>query len=391
MPLSRRTFVETALGLASAALTGMPAGTAADAEPAGGRSPGPNDTVRVATIGVNGQGAAHVGEWLANPDCRLVAVCDVDPSAYVRLCEKHFKSALHPPAYEQDVRRLLDRKDIDAVSIATPNHWHALMAVWAMQSGKDVYVEKPCSHNVDEGRVMTQWARKLGRMCQMGVQSRSMTGMRQTLEFLKSGALGDIRVARAICYRGRPSIGLAGAAAPIPPGLDFDLWAGPAPAEVPVRKRLHYDWHWNRITGNGDLGNQNPHELDKARWALGKQELPRRVVSLGGRLGYVDDGDVANCQVTVFEWDDCLLISDVRGLPLKSPVTLGLPKGGPFSGACNVWYGTKGFAVGPNYSSGAAFDYEGNPLGTWSGGSYQQHFANFVKAVKSRNHRELHL
>jgi hypothetical protein len=158
-----------------------------------------------------------------------------------------------------------------------------------------------------------------------------------------------------------------------------------------VRKKLHYDWHWNHVTGNGDLGNQNPHELDRCRWGLGKQELPKRVVSLGGRLGYVDNGDVANSQVTIFQWDDALLVSDVRGLPIKTPVTFGLVKGGPFAGACSIWYGEKGFAISPNYLSGAAFDWEGNQLGSWSGGSYQQHFANFVKAVHSRDHRDLHL
>ena len=290
----------------------------------------------------------------------------------------------------QDVRKLLDDKNIDAVSIATPNHWHALMAVWAMQSGKDVYVEKPCSHNVREGRVMTQWARKLGRMCQMGVQSRSMTGMRQTLDFIHAGKIGKVAAAHAICYRRRDSIGLVDTEVPIPPGLDFDLWCGPAPKIVPHRKRLHYDWHWVSSTGNGDLGNQNPHELDKARWGLGKQELPRHVISLGGRLGYIDNGDVANSQVTVYQWDDALLISDVRGLPIKTPVTFGL-KGGPFNGAANIWYGTEGYAIAPNYSSGVAFDNDGNELGKWSGGEYQAHFANFVKAIRSRNHNDLHL
>ena len=391
MPLSRRDFVETALTLAAASLAGVPAAPTPAAEASGSNTRSSPDKIRVATIGVNGQGSAHVGEWLANPDVELVAICDCDPSAYVRLCERHFKNAMHPPDYERDVRRLLDRKDIDAVSIATPNHWHALMAIWAMQSGKDVYVEKPCSHTVEEGRVMTQWARKLGRMCQMGVQSRSMTGMRETLDFVKSGKIGDVKVAHALCYKSRPSIGLVDEPAPIPPGLVFDLWAGPAPAEVPIRKRLHYDWHWNHVTGNGDIGNQNPHELDKARWGLGKQELPKRVVSLGGRLGYIDNGDMANSQVTIYQWDDALLISDVRGLPINSPVTFGLKKGTPLTGACNVWYGTEGFVVGPNYTSGIAFDYDGNELGKWSGGSYQQHFANFVKAIKSRNHEDLHL
>jgi predicted dehydrogenase len=391
MQLSRRDFVEQALMAATAALaTGTGARSLLADEAAPARVVGPNDKIRVATIGVNGQGGAHLGEWLKNPDVDLVAVCDCDPAAY----EKHvgkFKNMQHPPRYVQDVRKLLEDKTIDAVSIATPNHWHALMAVWAMQQGKDVYVEKPCSHNVREGRVMTQWARRLGRMCQMGVQSRSMPGMRQALEFVHSGKIGKVSVAHAICYRRRGTIGLVETEAPIPPGLDFDLWCGPAPKVVPKRKRLHYDWHWVFATGNGDLGNQNPHELDKARWGIGKQELPKRVVSLGGRLGYVDNGDVANSQVSIYQWDDALIISDVRGLDIKSPVTFDLKGTKPFDGAANIWYGTEGYVVGPNYTSGVAFDYDGNEIGKWSGGEYQAHFANFVKAIRSRNHKDLHL
>jgi predicted dehydrogenase len=332
----------------------------------------------------------HLGEWLTNPDVEVVAIADCDPAAYKKQ-GKRFEKLSRAPEYVQDFRKLLERKDIDAVSIATPNHWHALMAIQAMQAGKDVYVEKPCSHNVDEGRAITQWARKLGRMCQMGVQSRSMTGTRQMMEFVHSGKLGPVKAAHAICFRKRDSIGLVDSPAPLPPGLDFDLWAGPAPKVVPTRKRLHYDWHWTRVTGNGDLGNQNPHELDKCRWALGKQELPKRVVSLGGRLGYVDNGDVANSQVSIFQWDDAILISDVRGLPIKTPVTFGLKTPKPLELACTVFYGTEGFVVAPNYSSGVAFDYDGHELGKWDGGSYQQHFANFVKAIRSRNHADLHL
>ncbi|MBI3860852.1 MAG: Gfo/Idh/MocA family oxidoreductase [Planctomycetia bacterium] len=391
MNLTRRDFVEQALMAAIAALASGSASQtlfADDKEPA--RTVGPNDKIRVATIGVNGQGGAHLGEWLKNPEVDLVAICDCDPAAYEKHA-KRFKDLPHPPRYEQDVRKLLEDKSIDAVSIATPNHWHALMAVWAMQHGKDVYVEKPCSHNVREGRVMTQWARKLGRMCQMGVQSRSNSGMRQTLEFIHSGKIGKIAAAHAICYRLRGSIGHVDTEAPIPPGLDFDLWCGPAPKVVPKRQRLHYDWHWVFATGNGDLGNQNPHELDKARWGLGKQELPKLVVSLGGRLGYIDNGDVANSQVSIYQWDDALLISDVRGLPIKSPVTFGLKGTKPFNGAANIWYGTEGYAVGPNYESGVAFDYDGNEIGKWSGGNYQAHFANFIKAVRSRKHEDLHL
>jgi predicted dehydrogenase len=390
MSITRRDFVEQALIAATAALaSGAGRSTLAADTAAQGRTVGPNDKIRVAVIGTNGQGGAHVGEWLKNPDVDLVAICDCDPAAFTKHAAK-FKQLSHPPRYEQDIRKLLEDKNIDAVSIATPNHWHALMAVWAMQAGKDVYVEKPCSHNVREGRVITQWARKLGRMCQMGVQSRSMTGMREGLDFIHSGKIGKVSVAQAICYRLRNSIGLVDTPAPVPPGLDLDLWCGPAPKAVPIRKKFHYDWHWVGVTGNGDLGNQNPHELDKARWGLGKQELPKRVVSLGGRLGYVDNGDVANEQVTIYQWDDAVLISDVRGLPIKSPVTFGL-KAGAIKGAANIWYGTEGYVVGPNYSSCVAFDYDGNELGKWSRGEYQAHFANFVKAIRSRNYKDLNL
>lgn len=389
MTLSRRTFLDHSLHAAAAALAAGSVTTHAAEDAAPQRRPGANDRIRVAVIGVNGQGGAHLGEWLKIPEVDLVAVCDCDPAAYQKNVGR-FKSLKRQPRYEKDVRKLLEDKEIDAVSIATPNHWHALMAVWAMQAGKDVYVEKPCSHNVREGRVITQWARKLGRMCQMGVQSRSMPGMRQVLDFVKGGKLGKVSVARAICYRSRPSIGYVRTPAPIPPGLDFDLWCGPAPKVVPNRKRLHYDWHWFWATGNGDLGNQNPHELDKARWGLGKQELPKRVVSLGGRLGYVDDAETANSQVTFCEWDDALIISDVRGLPIKSKVTFGL-KGGPFQGAGNIWYGTEGYAVAMGYTGGVAFDYKGNKLGQWQGGEYKAHFVNFLKAVRSRDHKDLHL
>jgi len=390
MPLSRRDFVERAAAAAVAAMASghfAPPRRSFAVEP---KPAGPNDRLRVAVIGVNGQGGAHVGEWIANPDSDLVAICDCDPGAFAKQA-KRFEKLDRPPEYVKDIRRLLERKDIDAVSIATPNHTHAIFAIWAMQSGKDVYVEKPCSHNVSEGRIMTDWARKLGRICQMGVQSRSMTGMRETLDFVKSGRIGPVKVAHAVCFKRRESIGLVETPAPIPADMDFDLWCGPAPLVVPVRTRLHYDWHWNRTTGNGDIGNQNPHELDKARWGLGKQELPKKVVSLGGRLGYIDNGEVANSQVTLYQWDDALLISDVRGLPIKPAVSFGLAKGGPINSPCNIWYGTEGYVVAPNYTSAAAFDYDGNELGKWSGGSYPQHFANFVKAIRSRDHRDLHL
>jgi predicted dehydrogenase len=223
----------------------------------------------------------------------------------------------------------------------------------------------------------------------MGAQSRSMTGMRKAIEFIRSGKIGPVRVAHAVCHKRRKSIGRVDTPAPLPAGIDFDLWAGPAPAIVPIRERLHYDWHWNRLTGNGDLGNQNPHELDKARWGLGKTDLPRRVVSLGGRLGYVDNGDTPNSLVTIFQWDDAVIVSDVRGLPVKADVARAADAVPLRVG--NIWWGTTGYVVSTNYSSAAAFDYDGQELANWQGGLYQQHFANFIKGVKSRRYEDLHL
>ncbi|MFM7036000.1 MAG: Gfo/Idh/MocA family protein [Planctomycetia bacterium] len=371
MPVSRRSFVEHALALATTAVA--QAGTRAT-EPTGStaaRRVGPNDTIRVAVIGVGpkGRGFSHIQGYLGNPGAHLVAICDCDPEAEGRTAAA-VKDMQRTPRFEKDFRRVLDDDSIDVVSIATPNHWHALMTVWAMQAGKDVYVEKPCSHTVEEGRIATQWARKLGRICQMGAQSRSMDGMRQAIEFIHAGNIGKVTIAHALCYKRRKSIGLVKTPAPIPAGLDFDLWAGPAPAIVPTRERLHYDWHWNRLTGNGDLGNQNPHELDKARWGLGKKTLPSRVVSLGGRLGYLDNGDTANSQVTLFQWADALVISEVRGLEITSPPTIAR-KAGPV-GVANIWWGSEGYVVAPNYTSGMAFDYDDRLLGTWSGGSDQR-------------------
>jgi predicted dehydrogenase len=385
--LSRRSFVERAVAVAGAAAVGRRVGAT---EPAGvvAKPAGPNDRIRVAVVGFNGRGLSHISGWLNSPAAELVAWCDCDPSVEERALKK-FPDMPRQPRFEQDFRRLLEDRSIDVVSIATPNHWHALMAIWAMQAGKDVYVEKPCSHNVEEGRVTTQWARKLGRICQMGAQSRSMPGMRQAIEFVHAGRIGKVRVAHALCYKRRKSIGLVGSPAPLPAGLDFDLWAGPAPAVIPHRERLHYDWHWNQLTGNGDLGNQNPHEIDKARWGLGKHTLPTQVVSLGGRLGYRDNGDTANSQITLFKWDDALAISEVRGLELKTKPTIAR-QAGPV-GVGNIWWGTEGYVVTPTYNSGIAFDYDGKELANWQGGSDQLHYDNFLDAVRSRDRTLLHL
>src|SRR5262249_47869773 len=241
------------------------------------------ERLRVAVVGIRGQGCAHVGGFAGKHNCVVTVLCDADSAVLgraMKIAEGQQKTA---PRYVQDIRKVVEDKDIDVISIPTPNHWHALAAIWAMQNGKDVYVEKPVSHNVSEGRRIVEVARKERKVCQTGTQSRSMKGLRDAIAFLRSGKLGKVKLARGLCYKLRPSIGKVKGPQKPPSTVDYDLWCGPAPKKPLMRKSLHYDWHWVWDTGNGDLGNQGIHEMDKARWGLGKNTLARSVRSLGGR------------------------------------------------------------------------------------------------------------
>ena len=217
------------------------------------------------------------------------------------------------PKVVQDMREAFDDKSVNIVSIATPNHWHSLAAIWAMQAGKDVYVEKPVSHNVSEGRRIVETARKHNRICQAGTQCRSMKGTIDAIEYVKSGKIGEVKLARGICYRPRGSIGPKGNYE-VPPQVDYNLWCGPARMLPLTRKKFHYDWHWQREWGNGDMGNQGPHQMDIARWGLGLDRLADSAIAFGGRLGYEDAGDVANTEVGIFEFGDKTMVFEVRGL-----------------------------------------------------------------------------
>src|SRR5438128_1668408 len=241
--LSRREFLEQSLFSAAAAAAAASAASLAFAAPANERKVGANERLQVATIGVNGQGGNHVTELMANKEVELVAICDVDPAAYAKQKNKFDSKKRQAPEYVQDIRKLLERKDIDAVTIATPNHWHALAAIWAMQAGKDVYVEKPVSHNLSEGRRIVETARKRQRICQTGTQIRSSAGSRQAIDFLHAGKLGKLQVARALCYKKRDSIDKVDGPQEPPKTMDYDLWCGPAPFKPPHRKTEHGTVH----------------------------------------------------------------------------------------------------------------------------------------------------
>ena len=254
-----------------------------------------------------------------------------------------------------------------------------------MQAGKDVYVEKPVSHNVSEGRRIVEAARKFNRICQTGTQSRSQPGMRAAIEAVQGGKIGKVGLAYGTCYKPRGSIGLTKGPQPTPPKCDYDLWCGPAPKTPLRRKKLHYDWHWDYMTGNGDLGNQGIHEMDKARWGLNQNGLPTKIVSAGGRFGYIDDANTANTQVCYFQFDGgAELIFEVRGLPTKDY------RG---SKVGNVFVGPEGIIVCPSYSLGIHYSPDGKEVTRFDGkgqeGGDGNHFDNFLKAVRSRKVSDL--
>jgi len=363
--LDRRRFLGDSL-LAAAAATALPSigsGEAATRRPARSRSA----PLRVGVIGVRGRGRAHVGAFKNSPDSQVVAICDPDEGV-IGLAMK----AVPEARYHRDVRAMLDDESIDAVSIATPNHWHSLAAVWALQAGKHVYVEKPVSHNVREGRAVVEAAKKYGKIVQHGTQARSTQATRGAMEWLRSGGLGAVRVARALCYKRRTSIGHVSAPVEPPPSCDYDLWTGPAEMRPLMRANLHYDWHWDFETGNGDIGNQGVHQMDIARWGLGRDSLPERIVAWGGRLGYADDGNTPNTQIALLDYGDQQIVFEVRGLETSAyrGAKIGV-----------VFHCEKGYLVSSSYGKVLAYNHDGEVVKTFQGGG--DHFQDFLDAVKS--------
>jgi len=314
-----------------------------------------------------------------------VALCDADKAILDREVKK-FKDRNEKVDAYTDVRKLLEDKNIDAIVTATPNHWHSLVTVWACQAGKDVYVEKPVSHNIWEGRKMVEAARKYKRIVQAGTQSRSDEAVQEAFEYIHRGELGKIVVARGFCYKRRKSIGKVDGPQPIPESVDYDLWTGPAPLGPLMRKSLHYDWHWVWATGNGDIGNQGIHEMDMCRWALGQKGLAPRVMSIGGRFGYDDDAETANTQIAILDYEPVPLIFEVRGLAERKDSSVMDSYRGVRIGIvieCEGGY----FAGGGG--GGWVYDNDGKKIKQFTGDGGGGHQANFIKAVRSRKVSDL--
>ena len=374
MKLNRRKFIYGATAGVTAALSAKSWSQVARA----------NSDIRVAVVGFNGRGKNHISGFREMSGVRLAALCDADQKVLGSEMNKDGNATVTPYT---DIRRLLDNKDIDVVSIATPNHWHALGAIWAIQAGKDVYVEKPVSHNVWEGRKIVEAARKYNKIVQTGTQSRSQPATQEAIKWVKDGNLGKIQVVRGLCYKRRASIGKVDGPQQIPPNINYDLWCGPAPIEPLMRERLHYDWHWVWSTGNGDLGNQGIHQMDIARWVHGSNELSPAVFSIGGRLGYDDDGETANTQIVYHAYEDVPLIFEVRGLPRSAEDSRNMDTFHKAS-VGNIVHCEGGTLVFTgSYSRVSAFDKEGNEIKKFEGGA--DHYENFIKAVQSRKHTDL--
>lgn len=382
MPLTRREFLGTSALAATAATVGMTFTSRASAKDIA--------DIRVAQIGFNGQGGNHIEASHDN----IVALCDADEAVLNRMAERFQERYKKSVDKFTDFRKLLERQDIDAVSIATPNHTHAWIAVSAAQAGKDVYVEKPASHNIWEGRQMIAAARQNNRVMQIGTQSRSSQSLADAVAFVQSGALGPILYAIGTCYKPRPSIGKLDHPLVIPSSVDYDLWCGPAAKKDLYRPRLHYDWHWDTNTGNGDMGNQGIHQMDIARWFLGERKLAPRAVSIGGRLGYDDAGNTPNTQTVLLDYERAPLIFETRGLPRSKAAqanwgdSMDRFRG---SGVGVIVQCEKGYVLVPSYTRAEAFDHAGQSIKAWQTDhdALKAHQQNWLSAVAARDPSQL--
>ncbi len=357
---------------------------------------GANEDIRVGVVGVNGRGQSHMGAFAGMDGVRVSALCDIDPNVLDARVNKMAEQQKISVRGFSDMREMFEKGDIDAMSTATPNHWHSLAGIWAMQAGKDCYVEKPISHNVWEGRQLVKLSRKLNKICQGGTQSRSMGSIQAGVQYVRDGKLGKIEYVKGFCYKPRTPVLSGGPeGAKIPEGVNYDLWSGPAEMETPLRRaRFHYDWHWFYEYGNGDMGNQGIHQMDVARWFIGEDKIAPQSMSLGGRLGY-DDTDCAvtpNTQVVYHDYEAAPLIFETRGLPKAKEFQKS--NWGKNMNSPEEFPGKRGISVvvvceGGNIfcdSGGKVYvtDTKGKEMDSPKPLETESNFENFISAVKSR-------
>ena len=385
--LSRRAFLKSTL---SPAATVTIAGTKSSAKVLGA-----NDTIRVAVAGLNGRGEEHIKQFSGMKNVEIAYLVDLDQRTYQNRLDqlagkgnwnRKTKPVTYTPVLIADIRKALDDKNLNAVSIATPNYWHGLMTIWACEAGKDVYVEKPCSHNIHEGRIAVEMARKHKRIVQHGTQSRSSQGWENLAALAKSGKLGKLLVSCGLCYKTsggwqtRGDIGHKPPTAP-PSELDFNIWLGPAQQQPYHENLVHYRWHWFWDFGNGDVGNQGVHQMDIARSVIPCTHWPKSVISIGGRYANNNQGQTPNALVSIFDYGDTLLIFETRGL--KSPAFRGQSVG-------NILHFEAGVVAGGKYYPNGKGDGEPVPIVPAERKVGGDHCVNFIDRVRDRDQSILH-
>ena len=374
--LSRREFLRKSAGATLAATVGGSAIAAPTILQQKAR--GANDRIRISVFGMNGRGNNHVQEFMKIKNVEVVNLCDPDLDILSKR-KGEFKQKYNKEiATEQNMFKVLEDKTIDVISLATPNHWHALQTVYACQAGKDVYVEKPATHNIAEGKKIIEASYKYDRIVQHGVQLRSAPAIREAIQHLRDGVIGNVYMARGLVFRWRPDIGIK-PNEPVPAGLDYDLWCGPARMKPFSRNHVHYNWHWTYEYGNGDTGNQGIHETDLCMWGLGVDKLPERITSMGGKFLWNDAKEHPEVQTSLYHYptEKKMIQFEVRHWCTN------LEDG---AGVGNIFYGDKGYMVIRGYDEYETFlgeKREPGPKGKQGGDHY--HFENFIEAVRKHD------
>jgi len=369
---------------------------------------GANDRINVAIVGLGNRGSTHLNVYSHLPGARVAGLCDIDQSAREVAQATLLKTTSQKAREFEDMRAAFADPGIDAVSIATPNHWHALATIWACEAGKDVYCEKPACHNIYEGLKMLQVARETKRMVQVGSQHRSMPYKIRAMQALNGGIIGKVYMAKGLCFKRRPSIGHK-PDSPVPPGVNWDIFLGPAPLRPFNELRFKYNWHWFWDTGNGDIGNQGVHEMGVCRWGLGDPEWPTSAVSTGGKYGPVDDQETPNTQLATYDFSERQIVFEVRGLvtggegvPARRRGKSGadtptVPASDPLNITVgNLFYGTEGWMAmnidGFQIYKGESSEIimEERPATSQEVEGTSRHIDNFLAACRSREPRELH-
>ena len=348
---------------------------------------GANDEIRVAVAGIRGRGNGHINHFQSLPGVKVVALCDPDKKVLAERMGQVKEKYGTDVKGDVDIRKILDLKDVDALVIAAPNHWHSLMTIWACQAGKDVYVEKPVSHSIWEGRKMVEAARKYNRIVQAGTQQRSCPATIEAARDIQADKYGKVLWVHCSKLGARGPIGKVTEPQPVPEHIDYNLWAGPAPMTPVMRKQFHYDWHWQWNWGDGEMANWGVHYLDDLHHILGWKDIPNKVIAAGNRFAWDDNGQTPNMHFALLHYDELPVVIDIRNLP--DPERRGGKSGAVYLGSrggnhiqCEAGY------IRISRGGGWFYDNDGKRVHQYKGNGGSGHAQNFIDAMRSRRRQD---